>query len=186
MHLDPKTTTLVLIDLQKGIVNRPLEPRPGSQVVGTARGLADTFRAAGAPVFLVHVKWAKDMSDMPSRNVDEAMAMPAGGLPDDWSDFADGLEQPGDLRIVKRQWGAFTGTELDTLLRRRGIRTIVLGGISTNFGVESTARFAWELGYDVVLAEDACASASADMHAMAITSIFPRISRVVKAMDIAL
>lgn len=186
MNFDPQTTALVLIDLQKGIVGRPLEPRPGSQVVGTARGLADRFRAAGAPVFLVHVKWAKDGSDMPSRHVDEGMALPEGGLPDDWSDYVDGLEQPGDIRILKRQWGAFTGTALDTLLRRRGIRTIVLGGISTNFGVESTARHGWELGYDIVLAEDACASSSGELHAMAIKLIFPRISRVVQCVDIVI
>ena len=186
MNLDAKTTALVLIDLQKGIIGRPLAPRPGSQVVGTARAVADRFRAAKAPVFLVHVKWAKDMSDMPSRNVDEAMPMPDGGLPEDWSDYADGLEQPGDIRIVKRQWGAFTGTALDTLLRRRGIRTIVLGGVSTNFGVESTARFAWELGYDVVIVEDACASAKAELHDMAITAILPRLSRIVQSGDLNL
>ena len=186
MNLDAKTTALVLIDLQKGIIARPAEPRPASQVVGTARAIADRFRAAKAPVFLVHVKWAKDMSDMPSRHVDEAMPMPDGGLPEDWSDFAPDLEQPGDIRIVKRQWGAFTGTALDSLLRRRGIKTIVLGGISTNFGVESTARFAWELGYDVIIVEDACASAKAEMHHFAIASVLPRIARIVQSGDLVI
>ncbi len=95
------------------------------------------------------------------------------------------LGEPGDSLIVKRQWGAFYGTDLDLQLRRRGIETIVLGGVATNFGVESTARQAWEHGYAIVLAEDACTSRSAGLHDMAVRYIFPRLSRVVQSADIA-
>ncbi len=98
----------------------------------------------------------------------------------------DGLREDGDLTILKRQWGAFTGTELDLQLRRRGVKTIVLAGIATNFGVESTARSAWELGYDLVLVEDACTSLDADLHRIAIDKILPRISRIVTADSITL
>ncbi|MFZ2108233.1 MAG: isochorismatase family protein [Roseiarcus sp.] len=56
-------------------------------------------------------------------------------------------------------------------------RTIVLGGVATNFGVESTARHAWEHGYAVVIAEDACTSRSADLHAVAVEAIRPRIAQ---------
>jgi nicotinamidase-related amidase len=80
--------------------------------------------------------------------------------------------------ITKRQWGAFHGTELDLQLRRRGVATIVLAGISTNFGVESTAREAWQHGYAVVVAEDACTSSAPDLHKFAIEKILPRIARV--------
>jgi len=83
-----------------------------------------------------------------------------------------------DLVIVKRQWGAFYGTELDLQLRRRGARTMVLGGIATNFGVESTARDAFERGYEQVFAEDAMSSLSADAHRFAVSVIFPRMGRV--------
>ena len=69
---------------------------------------------------------------------------------------------PTDLVITKRQWGAFHGTELDLQLRRRGIRCIVLGGIATNIGVESTARAALELGYELVIAEDMCGGRRGD------------------------
>ena len=86
--------------------------------------------------------------------------------------------------ITKRQWGAFYGTELDLQLRRRGIRTIVLGGIATNFGVESTARQAWEHSYELVLVEDATASTSAELHDFAIRFILPRIARVTQTSDI--
>ena len=91
---------------------------------------------------------------------------------------ADLPPHPGDIAIVKRQWGAFHGTELDLQLRRRGIRTIVLAGIATAVGVESTARVAWELGYDIVFAEDATSGPDAAMHANSFGKVFPRLGRV--------
>src|SRR5262249_51459503 len=90
-----------------------------------------------------------------------------------------------EVVITKRQWGAFHGTELDLQLRRRGIDTIVLVGIATNFGVESTAREAWQHGYSVIVAEDACTSMSADMHAFSVEKILPRISRVRSTEEVA-
>ena len=186
IELDPRTTALVLIDLQNGIVGRTLAPRSGAEVAGRAKELAQRFRAAGARVVLVRVGWSSDFGEILSQPVDEPMQRPAGGLPAGWGELIDGLAEPGDIQIVKQQWGAFYGTGLDLQLRRRGIETVVLGGIATNFGVESTARQAWEHGYAVVLAEDACASLSAELHEMAIRHIFPRISRVAQSADIAL
>ena len=176
--LDPRTTALVLIDLQNGVMAMPLAPRSGADVLAAGKGLAARFRQASAPVVLVQVGWAADFADALRQPVDRPMPRPEGGHPAGWSDLAEGLAQPGDLRITKRHWNAFHGTELDLQLRRRGITTIVLGGIATNFGVESTARLAWELGYAVVLAEDACAGLSAELHEMAVQHVFPRIARV--------
>jgi len=183
-NLDPKTTALVLIDLQKGIVGRPLGPHSGADVLKASIGLAEVFRSAGAPVVLVNVAFAADFKDALHPPVDQPMAMPPGGFPADFSELAEGLAQPGDLRITKRQWGAFYGTELDLQLRRRGIVTIVLGGIATNIGVESTARQAWEHGYALIIAEDATTGQSAEMHRFAFENIFPRIGRVLKAGEI--
>jgi nicotinamidase-related amidase len=183
--LDPVTTALVLIDLQKGIVGRPLAPHSGPDVLKTAIELAQRFRRAGAPVILVNVGWSPDAKDALRQPVDQPMQLPPGGFPADFMELADGLAQPGDLRITKRQWGAFHGTELDLQLRRRGIQTIVLGGISTNIGVESTARQAWEYGYAIVLAEDATTTQSAEMHAFAVKTIFPRVSKIALAAELA-
>ena len=85
---------------------------------------------------------------------------------------------PADLTITKRQWSAFFGTELDLQLRRRGITTVVLGGIATNFGIESTARDAWFQNYAVVVAEDAASSLDAELHRFSIEKILPRLARV--------
>ena len=184
--LDPRATALVLIDLQEGIVGRPLAPRSGAEVLTASRALAERFRAANAPVVLVRVDFAEDYADAPPANVDSPMQRPAGGMPPNWSQLAEGLAAPGDIHIVKRQWGAFYGTGLDLQLRRRGVRTVVVGGIATNFGVESTVRCAWEHGYDVVVAEDACATMSPELHEMAIQHIFPRIARVTRSAEIVL
>lgn len=186
LTLAPQTTALVLIDLQNGIVNAPREPRSGQEVVEAARNVADRFRAAGAPVCLVHLELASDYKDALVQPVDEPTPRPDGGLPPDYAEFAPGLRHDGDIVIRKRNWGAFYGTELDALLRRRGITTIVLGGIATNFGVESTARDAWERNYEVVILEDLCASATAELHDMSIRGVLPRIARVRQSGDIDL
>ena len=184
LRLEPKSTALVMIDLQQGIVGRELAPRSGPEIVALARTTAASFRAAGAKVVWVRVRWAEDFGDAPRAPVDVAMPRPAGGYPADFSDLAAGLAEPGDLHVVKRQWGAFYGTELDLHLRRRGIETVALGGIATNFGVESTARAAWEHGYAVVVLEDLCASLTAEMHEFAVGRVFPRLSRVRKTPEI--
>ena len=118
--------------------------------------------------------------------VDQAQPLPAGGFPAGWSEFPSGLMQTGDLQVTKRQWGAFHGTELDLQLRRRGIRTIVLGGVATHIGVESTARQAYERGYELLIVKDATTSSDAEAHAMSMKHIMPRLARVVQSNDITL
>ena len=177
--LDPSHTALVLIDLQKGITPFAGGPHSADEVLKRAGTLAARFRALGAPVVLVRVGWSKDFGDALKQPVDRPPPTPPGGLPANWWEPADELAvSDGDIQITKRQWGAFHGTELDLQLRRRGITQIVLGGISTNIGVESTARAAWEHGYALVLAEDAMSAANAEQHQFAVDTIFPRLGRV--------
>ena len=144
------------------------------------RLLARRFRAARAPMVLVNVAFSLDFGDALKMPVDRPPQLPPGGLPEGWAELADGLAEPSDLRITKRQWGAFHGTDLDLQLRRRGVTSVVIGGIATNIGVESTARAAHEHGYAVVLPEDAAASRSAEMHTFAFEQIFPMLGRVAK------
>ncbi|GAA4503087.1 hydrolase [Gluconacetobacter tumulicola] len=178
ISLPASRTALVLIDLQKGIVGRALAPHTGNEVVARGRRLAGRFRAAGAPVVLVNVAFAPDFADALHAPVDRPFSPPPGGFAEDWTELVDGLAEPGDLTVTKRQWGAFYGTDLDLQLRRRGITTIVLGGIATNMGVESTARAAHEHGYAVVVAEDATSGLSVEMHRFAFDHIFPMLGRV--------
>jgi nicotinamidase-related amidase len=179
ISLDLKRTALVLIDLQQGIVGRSLAPRSGSDVIQNAARLADRFRILEATVVLVRVAFHPDFKDRLDVPSDLPMPINAGALPLNWADIVPEIgPRPGDIVITKRQWGAFHGTELDLQLRRRDVRTIVLGGISTNIGVESTARSAYEHGYAQVFAEDAMASHDAEAHDFAIKNIFPRVGQV--------
>ncbi|WP_353847635.1 hydrolase [Sphingomonas sp.] len=180
---DPRSTALVLIDLQKGIVPGDKGPRSGEAVVATATALAERFRKGGAPVVLVHVGFTA--AEAPSLDVD-APRLPKEGTPAGFADFVDGVRQDGDIVVLKHHWGAFTGTDLDLQLRRRGVRTVVVAGIATNFGVESTVRSAWELSYDVVVVEDACTSRSTELHEFAVRHILPQIARLVESDAITL
>jgi nicotinamidase-related amidase len=175
--LDPRRSALVLIDLQKGIVPFAGGPHTGAEVLDKASLLVRRFHELGSPVVLVRVGWSADGGDALHQPVDQPSAGKA--MSDDWWEFPAELGAiDSDIRVTKRQWGAFYGTELELQLRRRGIEHIVLGGISTNIGVESTARNAWELGFGIVFAEDAMSAASAEHHGFAIKNIFPRLGRV--------
>jgi len=174
----PASSALVIIDLQRGIVATPTAPRPAEQVIRNAVELARAQRECGGLVVLVRVTPRPDGRDALHPACD---ASPPQGTnrPPDWAEIVPDLAgHPQDLVITKRQWGAFYGTELDLQLRRRAIRTILLCGISTCFGVESTARDAYERGYEQIFVEDATAARSAAEHEHTMTRILPRIGRV--------
>ncbi|MCL4494255.1 MAG: hydrolase [Firmicutes bacterium] len=177
LELIAQRTALVVIDLQKGIAQMPAEPHTGQSVVSRAGQLADRFRSVGAFVVLVHVGPSEDGGDALHPITDTETTWPT--LPPGWDEIVAELgPQKGDHVIRKRQWGAFYGTDLDLQLRRRGIDTIVLCGISTNIGVESTARAAYEHGYQQIFVEDACSARSSDEHHFTFQHIFPRIGRI--------
>lgn len=176
--LDPARTALVLVDLQNLIVGLPLAPVSGPVLMERAAAVATRFRDVGASVVLVRADMAGDPRAALHQPVDTPIAHPEGALPDGWSELVEGLAQPGDVIVTKRQWGGFFGTDLDLQLRRRGITTMVIGGIATNFGVESTARQAWEHGYAVVVAEDLTTSFTREMHDFSVREVLRRIGRV--------
>ena len=177
LSIESSKTALVVIDLQKGIVARQTAPYTSDAVVKNAAALAEAFRKNSMPVFLVRVTPSPDGKDA-LRPVADVPA-PARPAAPDWAEIVREMgPKPGDFVITKHQWGAFYGTELDLQLRRRGILTIVLCGISTNIGVESTARVAFEYGYNQIFAEDAMSALSAEEHAMSVTKIFPRLGLV--------
>lgn len=177
LDFDLRSTALVLIDLQKGIVQRKTAPHSSEDVVARAARLAGHVREGGGRVVLVHVVFSPDNGDRLMLKTDASP--PAGPARPDYGEIVRELgPMPDDIVITKRQWGAFYGTELDLQLRRRHITTILLGGIATNFGVESTGRSAWEHGYQVIFVEDAMSGLSAGEHEFAVKTIFPRIGLV--------
>lgn len=178
LNLDPRRTAIVVIDLQKGIARMPGAPIASATVIANTARLLSAARRAGAQPILVHVGGSPDGADRLHPAADQSMQR-AAGLSPDWSDLIPELDcQPADIVILKRQWGAFYGTDLDLQLRRRCLATIVLCGIATEIGVESTARDAYERGYELVFASDAMTGIHAEGHANSLERIFPRMGRV--------
>lgn len=165
--LDPRTA-LVVIDLQKGITGLPTA-HPADDVVKRSAELAAAFRERGLPVALVNVT-----GGAPGRT--EAGGAGGGERPADWAELREELGAArDDILVTKKTWGAFHGTGLDMELRRRGVTQIVLTGIATSIGVESTARAAYEHGYHVTVATDAVTDMDADAHRHAVGKVFPRL-----------
>jgi nicotinamidase-related amidase len=178
LRIEPAKTALVVIDLQRGIVALPSAPRPAAEVVQRASALADALRRAGGTIVFLHVTPSADGKDG-LKPITDAAPGPGRVMPPDWAELLPELGiQASDIVLTKRQWGAFYGTELDLQLRRRGVDTIILCGISTSIGVESTARDAYERGYHQIFVEDAMASGDAEAHRVAVGTTFPRIGRV--------
>jgi nicotinamidase-related amidase len=165
-RLDPKLALLV-VDLQKGIVGLPTA-HPTADVVNNAARLAEAFRSRELPVVLINVD-----GGAPGRT---GQARRLGDFPPGWTDLVPELDrQPDDHLVTKRTWGAFTNTDLEKHLARLGVTQVVIAGVATSAGVESTARHAHELGFNVVLAVDAMTDMNADAHHNSIARIFPRL-----------
>ena len=158
---------LVVIDLQKGIVTIPTA-HPISDILGRTAQVARAFRRRAWPVVLVNVAGrAPGRTDAGSPNF---------SFPPDWADLVPELEQqPSDHLVTKQRWGAFIGTGLDDLLRKAGVTQIVLTGVATSAGVESTARSAYDYGYNVALITDAMTDRSEQAHRHCVETIFPRL-----------
>ncbi|AJY75678.1 isochorismatase family protein [Paenibacillus beijingensis] len=173
--VDWNTTALVVIDLQKWIGNG-YAPYSAGQVIANSAKLADRFRDQGAFVALVHVS-SKDFKDMLHPKLDTAP--PALNLVEGWDEFVPEIGRTETDHIVaKKQWGAFHGTDLDLQLRRRNIDTIVLCGIASGIGVDTTAREAFQHGYNIIFAIDAMTGFTQPEHEHVRNVIFPRIGRI--------
>lgn len=164
--LDP-VSALIVVDLQQGTTARPAA-HPIAPVVENAAMLARAFRCYGLPVILVNVDGAPSTrTEVPSS---------VAGLPEGWTVLVPELDaQPSDYRVSKQSWGAFTNTDLHSYLQTQGVTQVVLAGVATSIGVETTARQARERGYNVALATDAMTDGSAEAHENSITRIFPRL-----------
>ena len=184
--LDP-ATALVLIALQRGITAMPTV-HSAEDVVAKAARLVDAWHRHRLPVIAVHVAFSPDGGDVLRTRTD---ARAPGGPPR--PDFSELRPELGldtrDLIVAKHGWNAFYGTDLDLQLRRRGVTGIVLAGISTSIGVESTARAAAERNYNVAFAVDAMTDLVAGAHANSLEVIFPRLGqldttdRIIAALD---
>jgi len=183
--LDP-TTALVLIDLQKGIVNLPVV-HPAADIVAKSAELATAFRDKNLPVVVVNVnplgaKWTQTRVEQATApKGEDAIAEARAGM--EQSGFFDIVPEilkdaADDIFITKTSWSAFYNTDLDEKLKASNITSIVLAGIATSIGVEGTARDASRLGYNITFAADAMTDMHLSGHEHSLKLIFPRIGEV--------
>ncbi len=174
--LDPNTA-LIVIDLQKGIASGNLI-HPIDDIIDRTRALLDAFRARNLTVVLVNVDGrAPGRTEQGSRsNLTFA---------DDWTDLLPQLnQQPDDIVVTKRSWGAFATTDLESQLKARGVTQVVVTGIATSAGVEATARQAYEQGFNVTLAIDAMTDMREEAHQYSVSKVFPRVGETGSASEI--
>lgn len=172
---DPRKTALVAIDLQNALMGLTTAPYPVAEVVKRNRQIAGALRAKGGLVVWVRV----DINLFVRLPVDRPMPFEGQQVPAEMMEIAPSAGfQDGDMLITKHHWGAFSGTALQQRLTLRGIDTVLLTGISSNAGVESTLREGTGLGFAFVVVEDACSAQDGDEHRFAFEKIFPRLARV--------
>ena len=174
--LDPGTA-LVVVDLQQGTIGSHPMAHPAQDVIGRAAELAAAFRQRGLPVALVthagnpvgRTQYGQGGGDWP-----QELTAPMPGLDAD----------AGDLRVTKRSWGAFAGTDLDARLKSLGVTQVVIVGVATSFGIESTARGAYDCGYHVTIAADAVTDPTPEGHWHSLDRVFPALGQVGTAAEI--
>jgi len=173
--LDPKTA-LIVVDLQKGIINSPFI-HPIAGVIERTCALLDAFRQWDLPVVLVNViGGAPGRTEQPRR---------FSTLPEGFSDLIPDLDRlASDILVTKRTWGAFASTDLETQLKANGVTQVVVTGVATGTGVEATARQAYEAGFNVTLAIDAMTDMRPEAHEYSLTHVFPRLGETGSTQDI--
>jgi nicotinamidase-related amidase len=196
MAIDPKTTALVLIEYQNdfttegGVLHGAVaEVMDKTGMLANTLEVVDAARAAGATVMHAPISFAEGYNEISShpygilKGVVDGKAFIKGS----WgAAIVDALE-PADGDIViegKRGLDTFASTNLDFILRSKGITTIVLGGFLTNCCVESTMRSGYENGYKVITLQDCLAATSPEEHDNALKFDFPMFSEPMAAADL--
>jgi nicotinamidase-related amidase len=174
--VDPRAA-LIVVDLQHGHMGIPLA-HPVEDVIERTTALTKAFRSHGLPVVLVSVAGSP-----PGRT--DTGGGPQRTFPEGWAELIPELDrQPGDIILVKHARSAFTGTGLAATLHERGVTQVVITGISTGGGVESTARDAHEQGFNVTLPIDAMTDPSLTRHDHVVREVFPRIAETGRTTDV--
>ena len=184
LNIDHATTALVLIDLQRGITAGQTVPHAAADVVARAAKLIAACRQRGVHIVLVNVDPGPTGVLFPQPQADRPR--PPMTIGPDWAELVPELgREASDITVTKHQPNAFYATDLDVHLQRRRVRTIILGGISTNVGVEATARAAHERAYEQIFVHDVMAAREVDLHEHSVKRIFPTLGRV-RALDAVL
>ncbi|RYZ44047.1 MAG: cysteine hydrolase [Myxococcaceae bacterium] len=196
MSLDPSTTAVLLIEYQNEFATEGGVLHPAvkgvmaeTNMLENTQALVRTARAKGVTVMHAPISFAEGYGELTRhpygilKGVVDGKAFVKGG----WgAQIIDALTpQKGDIVIEgKRGLDTFASTNLDFILRSKGIKTVIIGGFLTNCCVESTMRTAYEHGYDVITLTDCTAATSAEAHQNALKYDFPMFSRPLPSSDV--
>jgi len=170
----PNATVLLVMDFQKGVADRF-----GDAVLGRAVAAAQAAREAGVPVVFVRVAFRAGHPEISPANRTFAAARDAGRLLENESPIVDELAvRPDEPVVTKRRVGAFSGSDLDVVLRAYGAQRLVLAGIATSGVVLSTLRRAADLDFELVVLRDACGDDDQQVHDVLMDKVFPRQAEV--------
>lgn len=193
-RIDPAHTAILVIDLQNdfcaegGYIHRTRNADMSGNPALAQRisALTDGARAAGVTVVWVQANYEPQFLTGPAllkREQRDPSAVCCTGGSWGWQ-FYGAAPREEDLVIEKHVFSAFSGTDLDRILRARGIKTLVLTGVATNTCVESTLREGFFLGYYIVLAEDCCGSSLPHLHRATLDNVRANFGEVVAAGDL--
>jgi nicotinamidase-related amidase len=175
MAADIGNTALLVMDVQPGIVQRL--PAPDEYIVRVRTAVA-VAREHGVPVFFVVVGFRPGFPEINPRN--KSFGAMKGAPPAHMVDPKPILEPgPDEVVVVKRRVSAFTGSDLEVLLRSRDIRHLVLAGIATSGVVLSTTREAADKDFQITILSDLCADFDPEVHRVLTEKVFPRQATVI-------
>jgi nicotinamidase-related amidase len=196
MAIDPSTTAVVLIEYQNeftsegGVLHAAVEAVMNKTgMLDNSKALVDAARKAGATIMHAPITFAEGYNELSKHPYGILKGVVDGNafVKGTWgAAIVDDLApEPGDIVIEgKRGLDTFASTNLDFILRSKGIKTIVLGGFVTNCCVESTMRSGYENGYQVITLSDCVAGTSVEEHDNAITYDFPMFSQPMTAAEV--
>lgn len=168
---------LLLMDLQLGIIENYAKP----DFLAGIKRVIKAARQAGIPLIWIKVCFRDGYPEVSARNKSFSAIRETGRFTE--SDPKSAIHpdlgpEPGDVTVIKHRVGAFSGSDLDVVLRGLDISTLVLTGIATSGVVLSTLRLAADLDYKLVVLQDACADADPEVHRVLTEKVFPRQATV--------
>jgi len=186
ISLDPKRTAIMAMDFQNDILEITPNYRE-KDLLGTVKSVLDAGRRQGVPIVYITVSFRSDYADAPVHSplfqaVKQEGVLKAGTP---GAAICDELKpQAGDIVINKHCVDPFNGTHLHNILRNRGIDTLVLMGVWTNYVVETAARTGADCGYRVIVVTDGCASDTEENHQFFIKNTLPMIGMAATASEV--